>query len=57
MTSDYKTSIYTKQLVRVINKDYDRSVKEIFSEPTRRNTHARVSSSIHLSPATGGNKP
>ena len=42
--------------MRVINKDYDHSVKEIFSEPTRRNPHTRVSSSIHLSPTTGENK-
>ena len=43
--------------MRVINKDYDRSVKEILSEPTRRNPHTRVSSSFHLSPATGGINP
>ena len=30
--------------------------KGILSEPTRRNPHTRVSSSIHLSPATGVNK-
>ena len=45
-----------KYLVRVINKNYDRSVNEILSEPTRRNPHTKVSSSLHLSPATGGNK-
>ena len=43
-------------MVRVINKNYDHSVKEILSEPTRRNPHTKVSSSIHLSPATEGNK-
>ena len=48
---------FIKHLVRAINKNYDRSVKEIFSEPTRRNPHTRVSSSIHLSPTTGGIKP
>ena len=53
MTTDYKLSFIKKHLVRVINKNYDRSVKEIFSEPIRRNPHTRVSSSIHLSPATG----
>ena len=42
--------------MRVINKNYDRRVKEILSESTRRNPHTRVSFSIHLSPATGGNK-
>ena len=42
--------------MRVINKDYDRSVKEILSEPTRRNPHTKVSSSLHLSPTTKGNK-
>jgi len=42
--------------VRVINKNYDRSVKKILSEPIRRNPHTKVSSSIHLLPATGGNK-
>ena len=42
--------------MRVINKNYDRSVKEIFFEPTRRNPYTRVSYSIHLSPATGENK-
>ena len=42
--------------MRVINKNYDRSVKEILSEPTRRNPHTKVSSSVHLSPAIGGNK-
>ena len=56
MTTDYKTSIYKKHLVRVINKDNDRSVKKILSEPTMRNSHIRVSSSIRLSPTTGGNK-
>ena len=40
----------------VINKNYDHSVKEILFEPTRRNPHTRVSSSIHMSPATGKNK-
>jgi hypothetical protein len=48
---------FVKYLVRVINKNYIRSVKEILSEPTRRNPHTRVSSSIHLSPATGEIKP
>ena len=42
--------------MRVINKNYDRSVKKILSEPTRRNPHTKVSFSIHLSPATGENK-
>ena len=42
--------------MRVINKNYDRSIKEILSEPTRRNPHTKVSSSLHLSPTTGGNK-
>ena len=56
MTTNYKTSIYKKHLVGVINKNYDRSVKEILSEPTRRNPHTKVSSSLHLSPAIGGNK-
>ena len=40
-------------LVRVVIKHYDRSVKGILSEPTRRFRHTRVSSSIRLSPATG----
>ena len=48
--------VFRKYLVRVINENYDRSVKEILSEPTRRNPHTRVSSSIRLSPARGGNK-
>ena len=48
---------FIKYLVRVINTNYDRSVKKILSEPTRRNPHTRVSSSLHLSPATGGIKP
>ena len=43
--------------MRVINKDYDRSVKKILAEPTRRNPHTRVSSSLHLSPATGEKNP
>ena len=36
--------------MRVINKDYDRSVKEILSEPTRRNPHTRsaLASTCHL---------
>ena len=42
--------------MRVINENYDHSVKKILSEPTRRNPHIKVSFSIHLSPATGGNK-
>ena len=42
--------------MRVINKDYDRSIKENLSEPTRKNPHIKVSSSLHLSPTTGGNK-
>ena len=57
MTTDYKLSFIKKHLVRVINKNYDSSVKEILSEPTRRNPHTKVSSSLHLSPATGGMKP
>ena len=48
--------LFRKHLVRVINKNYDCSVKEILSEPTRRNPHTKVSSSLHLSPAIGGNK-
>ena len=56
MTTDYKLSFIKKHLVRVINKNYDSSVKEILSEPTRRNPHTTVSSSIHLSSTTGGNK-
>ena len=56
MTIDYKNLCYKKNLVRVINKNYDRSVKEILSESARRNPHTKVSSSFHLSPATGGNK-
>ena len=44
---------FIKHLMRVINKNYDRGVKEILSEPSRRNPHTRVNSSIHLSPATG----
>ena len=40
--------------MRVINKNYDRSVKEILSESARRNPHTKVSSSFHLSPAIGG---
>ena len=55
MTIDYKLS-FIKHLVRVINKNYDRSVKEILSGPTRRNPHTKVSFSLHLSPATRGNK-
>ena len=43
--------------MRVINNNYDRSVKEILSEPTRRNPHTNVSSSLHLLPATGGINP
>ena len=42
--------------MRVINKNYDHSVKEILSEPTRRNPHTRGRSSIHQSPAIGENK-
>ena len=56
MTTDYKLSFIKKHLVRVINKNYDRSVNEILSEPTRRNPHTKVSSSLHLSPATEENK-
>ena len=56
MTIDYKLPFIRKYLVRVINKNYDRSVKKILSEPTRRNPHTKVSLSIHLSLATGGNK-
>ena len=56
MTTDYNTFIHKKNLVRVINKNYDHSIKEILSEPTRRNPHTKVSFSIHLSPTTGGNK-
>ena len=48
---------FIKHLVRVVNKNYYRSVKEILSEPTRRNPHTKVSSRLHLSPATGGIKP
>ena len=33
MTTDYKTSIYKKHLVRVINKDYDRNIKESSLSP------------------------
>ena len=47
---------FIKKLVRVINKNYDHSVKEILSEPVRRNPHTKISSSLHLSPAMGGNK-
>ena len=43
---------FIKHLMRVINKNYDRVVKEILSEPIRRNPHTKVSFSIHLSPAT-----
>ena len=57
MRTDYKAFIYKKHLVRVINKYYDCSVKEILFEPTRRNPHTKVSSSLHLSPTTGGIKP
>ena len=57
MTTDYKLSFIKKHLVRVINKNYDRSVKEILSEPTRRNPHTKVSSSIHLSSAIGEYNP
>ena len=53
MTIDYKLPFIRKYLVRVINKNYDRSVKKILSEPTMRNPHTTVSFSIHLSPATG----
>ena len=42
--------------MRVINKNYDRNEKEILAEPTRRNPNTKVSFSLHLSPATGGNK-
>ena len=56
MTTDYKLPFIKKHLVRVINKNYDRSVKGIPSEPTRRGPHTRVSSSIHLSPTIGGDK-
>jgi hypothetical protein len=42
--------------VRVLYKHYDRSVKGILLEPTRRFPYTRVSSSIHLAPATGGIK-
>ena len=42
--------------MRVVNRDYDRNVKEILSGPTRRNPHTRVSSSIRLSPVIGENK-
>ena len=42
--------------MRVINKNYDRSVKKIISEPTERNLHTKVSSSIHVSLATRENK-
>ena len=55
MIIDYKTSIYKKHLVRVINKDYDHSIKESSLSPPG-GIHTRVSSSIHLSPATGENK-
>ena len=41
--------------MRVINKDYDHSVKESSLSPLG-GIHTRVSSSIHMSPATGGNK-
>ena len=38
-----------------MNKDYDRSVKESSMSPSG-GIHTKVSSSIHLSPATGENK-
>ena len=44
-------------MIRVINKNYDRNIKEILGEPTRRYPHTRVISSIHLSPTTGGINP
>jgi len=56
MLADY-TSFLIKTFSGVINKHYDRSMKGIHSEPTRRFPHTRVSSSIHLSPAIGGLKP
>ena len=42
--------------MRVINKNYDLSAKESPLSPPGENPHTRVSSSIRLSPATGGNK-
>ena len=56
MLADF-TSFLIKPLVMVISEHYDRGTKGILSEPTRRFPHIRVSSSIHLSPATGGIKP
>ena len=53
MLADF-ISFLIKLLVRVISEHYDRSVKETLSEPTRRFPHTRVSSNIHLSPATRG---
>ena len=56
MLADF-ISFLIKPLVRVISEHYDRSVKRIISVPTRRFSHTRVSSNIHLSPATRGIKP
>jgi hypothetical protein len=42
--------------VEVLNKLYAYNIKEIIAEPTRRFSHTSVSSSIHLSPTTGGIK-
>ena len=55
MLTDF-ISFLIKHLVRVISEHYNRNVKGIFSEPTKRFPHTRGSSSIHLSPATRGDK-
>ena len=41
--------------MRVINKNYDRSIRKSSLSPSG-GIHTRVSPSIHLSPATGRNK-
>ena len=50
MTGDNKTSIYKKYLVRVINKNYDRSVKESSLSPPGgiRTQGSALASSCHL---------
>jgi hypothetical protein len=53
---DYTTFLH-KTFSVGLNKHYGRSVKGIISEPTRRFPHTRVTSNIHLAPATGGIKP
>ena len=50
MTIDYKTSICKKHLVRLINKNYDRSLKESSLSPPGgiRTQESTLASACHL---------